>query len=187
MCVFLGSHGAPKYDAAAARLGSTIATRGLGLVYGGASVGLMGVLADAALAEGGEVVGVIPSGLFDVEVAHTGLTALHETPSMHERKALMYDLSDAFIAFPGGFGTLDETFEAITWSALGLHAKPVGFLDVDGFWVPLIDWLHHAIDEGVISERRRDLLVVETDPGTLLDRLETRTPRSDGVITDAER
>ena len=187
MCVFLGSHGAPKYDAAAARLGSTIATRGLGLVYGGASVGLMGVLADAALAEGGEVVGVIPSGLFDVEVAHTGLTALHETPSMHERKALMYDLSDAFIAFPGGFGTLDETFEAITWSALGLHAKPVGFLDVDGFWVPLIDWLHRAIDEGVISERRRDLLVVETDPGTLLDRLETRTPRSDGVITDAER
>jgi uncharacterized protein (TIGR00730 family) len=187
VCVFLGSHGAPKYDAAAERLGSTIASRGLTLVYGGASVGLMGVLADAALAGGADVVGVIPSGLFDVEVAHTGLTALHETATMHERKALMYDLSDAFVAFPGGFGTLDETFEAMTWSALGIHAKPVGFLDVDGFWAPLIAWLHRAVDEGVISERRRDLLVIEDDPAVLLDRLAALTPRGDGVITDAER
>ena len=185
--VFLGSHGAAKYDAAAAQLGSTIASRGLTLVYGGASVGLMGVLADAALAAGGEVVGVIPAGLFDVEVAHTGLTALHETPSMHERKALIFDLSDAFVAFPGGFGTLDETFEAITWSALGIHAKPVGFLDVDGFWAPLIDWLHRAVDEGVISERRRDLLVVETEPAALLDRLATLAPSGEGIVTDRER
>jgi uncharacterized protein (TIGR00730 family) len=172
VCVFLGSHRAPKYDAAAAVLGRRLAERGLTLVYGGASVGLMGVLADAALAAGGEVVGVIPSGLFDVEVAHRGLSALHETASMHERKALMYSLSDAFIAFPGGFGTLDETFEAITWSALDIHAKPVGFLEVDGFWSGLITWLHRAIDDGVISERRREMLLVDDDADLLLDRLQ---------------
>ncbi len=164
-----------------------IAERGHTLVYGGASVGLMGVLADAALAAGGEVVGVLPAGLFDVEVGHTGLTALHETATMHERKALMYDLSDAFVAFPGGIGTLDETFEAMTWSALGIHAKPVGFLEVDGFWRPLVDWLHRAIDEGVMSERRRELLVVDDDPATLLDRLAALTPTGDAVITDDER
>lgn len=185
--MFLGSHGAPKYETAAARLGETIAERGDTLVYGGASVGLMGVLADAALAAGGEVVGVIPTGLFDVEVGHTGLTAMHETASMHDRKALMYDLSDVFVAFPGGFGTLDETFEAITWSALGIHAKPVGFLDVDGFWRPLIDWLHRAVDEGVISERRRELLLVDDHPGVLLDRLSARRPSGDAVITPEER
>ena len=134
----------------------------------------MGVLADAALEAGGEVVGVIPTGLFDVEVGHTGLSALHETASMHERKALMYDLSDAFVAFPGGFGTLDETFEAITWSALDIHAKPVGFLDVDGFWQGLIDWLHRAIDDGVISERRREMLLLDDDADSLLDRLAER-------------
>jgi uncharacterized protein (TIGR00730 family) len=171
VCVFLGSHRAPKYDAAAAHLGRTIAERGLTLVYGGASVGLMGVLADAALAAGGKVVGVIPSGLFDVEVAHPGLTTLHETATMHARKALMYDLSDAFVAFPGGFGTLDETFEAITWSALSIHEKPVGFLDVDGFWHGLIEWLHRAIDDGVISERRREMLLLDDDASRLLDRL----------------
>ena len=134
----------------------------------------MGVLADAALAAGGEVVGVIPTGLFDIEIAHPGLTALHETASMHERKALMYDLSDAFIAFPGGFGTLDETFEAITWSALDIHTKPVGFLDVDGFWEGLITWLHRAIDEGVISERRREMLLLDDDAASMLDRLAAR-------------
>lgn len=185
--MFLGSHGAPKYDTAAAALGRVIAARGLGLVYGGATVGLMGVLADAALAADGEVIGVIPTGLFDVEVAHHGLTELHETATMHERKALMYDLSDAFVAFPGGIGTLDETFEALTWSALGVHAKPVGFLEVDGFWQPLLDFLHHAIDKGVMSERRRELFVVEHDAGTLLDRLAAMSPPADGVITDAER
>jgi uncharacterized protein (TIGR00730 family) len=157
------------------------------LVYGGASVGLMGVLADAALAGGAEVVGVIPAGLFDVEVAHTGLTALHETATMHERKARMYDLADVFVAFPGGFGTLDETFEAMTWSALGIHAKPVGFLDVNAFWAPLLTFLHHAVDEGVMSERRRALLVVEDDAATLLDRLAASSPTGEGVITPAER
>jgi len=185
--VFLGSHGAPRYEEAAARLGQTIAGRGDTLVYGGASVGLMGVLADAALAAGGEVIGVIPAGLFDVEVAHPRLSAMHETATMHERKALMYDLADTFVAFPGGFGTLDETFEAITWSALGIHAKPVGFLEVDGFWGPLIDWLHHAVDVGVISERRRDLLVLDHDPDRLLDRLASMRPTGEAVITPDER
>lgn len=186
--VFLGSYDAPRYEEAAASLGHLIAARGLGLVYGGASVGLMGVLADAALAAGGEVIGVIPAGLFDVEIAHRGLTELHETPTMHERKALMYDLADVFVAFPGGIGTLDETFEAMTWSALGVHAKPVGFLEVDGFWQPLLDFLHHAVDEGVISERRRELFVVDHDAGALLDRLlSAAPPPADGVITDADR
>ena len=185
--MFLGSHRAPVYDAAAARLGRVIAERGDRLIYGGASVGLMGVLADAALATGGEVVGVIPRGLFSREVAHRGVTELHEVASMHERKALMYDLSDVFVAFPGGFGTLDETFEAITWSALGIHAKPLGFLEVDGFWAPLITWLHRAIDDGVISERRRELLVIDDDPDALLDRLRTSSPTGDALITDDER
>ena len=144
ICVFLGSHRAPAFDAAAARLGEVIARRGDRLVYGGASVGLMGVLADAALAGGAEVEGVIPGGLFDVEVAHTGITRLHETATMRERKQRMYDLSDVFVAFPGGIGTLDETFEAMTWSALGIHAKPLGFLDVDGFWQPLLDCVRPA-------------------------------------------
>jgi uncharacterized protein (TIGR00730 family) len=187
VCVFLGSHGAPEYDAAAAALGATIARRGDTLVYGGASVGLMGVLADAALAGDGDVVGVIPAGLFDVEVAHRGLTALHETATMHDRKSLMYDLADVFVAFPGGIGTLDETFEAMTWTALGIHAKPLGFLDVDGFWQPLVDWLHRAIDTGVMSERRRALLVIDDDADRLLDRLQTLRPPVDGVMTDAER
>jgi uncharacterized protein (TIGR00730 family) len=187
VCVFLGSHGAPRFEEPAVALGRTIARRGLVLVYGGASVGLMGVLADAVLAHGGEVIGVIPAGLFDVEVAHHGLTELHETPTMHERKALMYDLADVFVAFPGGIGTLDETFEAMTWSALGVQAKPVGFLEVDGFWQPLLDFLHHAVDVGVMSERRRALFVVETDADALLDRLLATSAPSDGVIGEADR
>jgi len=149
----------------------------------------MGVLADAALAAGGEVVGVIPAGLFDVEVAHRGLAELHETPTMHERKRLMYDLSDAFVAFPGGIGTLDETFEAMTWSALGIFAKPLGFLEVDGFWAPLLAFLRGAVDRGVMSERRRPLFdVVESDPAALLDRLlVTASPPADAVIDPGDR
>ena len=185
--MFLGSHRAPAFDDAARRLGETIARRRDTLVYGGASVGLMGVLADAALAGGADVIGVIPAGLFDVEVGHTGLTELVETATMHERKQRMYDRSDVFVAFPGGIGTLDETFEALTWSALGIHAKPLGFLDVDGFWQPLLDWLHRAIDAGVMSERRRDLLVIDDDADRLLDTLATMRPTGDGVIADAER
>ena len=148
----------------------------------------MGVLADAALAAGGEVVGVIPHGLFDVEVAHRGLSELHETPTMHERKRLMYDLSDAFVAFPGGIGTLDETFEALTWSALGIFAKPVGFFEVDGFWAPMLSFLRGAVDRGVMSERRRTLFdVVSSDPAELLDRLLTPMAPADAVISPEER
>ena len=148
----------------------------------------MGALADAALSAGGEVVGVIPHGLFDVEVAHRGLTELHETPTMHERKRLMYDLSDAFVAFPGGIGTLDETFEAMTWSALGIFAKPLGFLEVDGFWAPMLSFLRGAVDRGVMSERRRALFdVVETDPARLLDRLLLPGAPADAVISPEER
>ena len=148
----------------------------------------MGVLADAALAAGGAVVGVIPHGLFDVEVAHRGLTELHETPTMHERKRLMYDLSDAFVAFPGGIGTLDETFEAMTWSALGIFAKPLGFLEVDGFWEPMLTFLRGAVDRGVMSERRRALFdVVSGDPDELLDRLLAASPAAEGVVGPDER
>jgi uncharacterized protein (TIGR00730 family) len=150
----------------------------------------MGVLADAALAAGGEVVGVIPHGLFDVEVAHRGLAELHETPTMHERKRLMYDLSDVFVAFPGGIGTLDETFEAMTWSALGIFAKPVGFLEVDGFWQPMLAFLRGAVDRGLMSERRRALFdVVEEEPSALLDRLlgARPSPAAEGVVSPDER
>lgn len=147
----------------------------------------MGVLADAALDAGGEVIGVIPAGLFDVEVAHHGLTELHETATMHDRKALMYDLSDAFVAFPGGIGTLDETFEAMTWTALGVHAKPIGFLEVDGFWAPLLDFLHRAVDVGVMSERRRALFVADDEPDSLLDRLLKMSPPTERVMGDDDR
>src|SRR5207245_8177761 len=122
--------------------------RGLGLVYGGASVGLMGVVANTVLAEGGEVIGVLPRGLFLREIPHKGLTELHEVGSMHERKALMADLADGFIALPGGFGTLDELLEQLTWSQLGLHAKPIGLLDVEGYWGPLIALARPATDGG---------------------------------------
>jgi uncharacterized protein (TIGR00730 family) len=139
VCVFCGSSAPadPCYRDAARALGALVARRGIGLVYGGGSVGLMGELADAALSHGGRVTGVIPAGLFAREVGHTGLTELREVASMHERKQLMYDLSDAFVALPGGLGTLEELAEVATWSQLGLHSKPVVLLDVDGFWEPL--------------------------------------------------
>ena len=140
LCVFCGSSTPPdpRYRDAARALGTLAAARGVGLVYGGGSVGLMGAVADAALEAGGSVTGVIPAGLFSREIGHAGLTALHEVGSMHERKQLMYDLADAFVALPGGLGTLEELAEVTTWAQLGLHAKPVALLDVDGFWDPLI-------------------------------------------------
>ncbi|MBV9946298.1 MAG: TIGR00730 family Rossman fold protein, partial [Myxococcales bacterium] len=145
ICVFIGSRDAgPSHREAARKTGHAIARRGWGLVYGGASVGSMGVLADAALAAGGEVIGVIPRALVDRELAHPGLTKLVVVGSMHERKATMHALCDAFLALPGGFGTLDEAFEAITWRQLGLHAKELAFLDVDGFWQPLLRWMERA-------------------------------------------
>lgn len=137
-------------------------------MYGGASVGIMGVLADATLAAGGRVVGVIPRALVDREIAHTGLTELHVVDTMHERKARMAELSDAFVALPGGLGTLEEFFEIWTWGMLGLHDKPYGLLDVDGYYEPLIRFLDHARDEGFVRPAQRDRLVVDTDADRLL-------------------
>ena len=160
ICVFCGSSAPsdPRYRDAARALGALIARRGVDLVYGAGSVGLMGELADAALAGGGRVIGVIPAGLFAREVGHTGLTDLHEVASMHERKQLMYDLSDAFIALPGGLGTLEELAEVATWSQLGLHSKPVALLDVSGFWEPLIALLDQMTGVGLLKPAGRDLI-----------------------------
>lgn len=180
ICVFTGSNygNRPEYRRAAAALGGELARRGLGLVYGGASVGLMGVVADAALAQGGEVIGVIPRGLFKREVAHRGLTQLHEVGSMHERKALMADLSDGFIALPGGLGTFDELFEIISWAQLGLHGKPIGLLDETGYFTPLLALIRHATDEGFIMPVHAGIVMREASPARLLDRFATYTPVS---------
>jgi len=173
VCVFCGSkHGArPEYADAARAMGETLAAGGIGLVYGGGRVGLMGVVADAVLDAGGEVIGVIPDHMSDREIAHYGLTDLRIVASMHERKALMYELSDGFVALPGGLGTLEELFEITTWSQLGLHAKPTGLLDVDGFYSPLVAFLDQLVTEGFVHERHRRLLRVATDPVALLELL----------------
>jgi uncharacterized protein (TIGR00730 family) len=171
--VFCGSSpGArPEYAESAAALGRLLAQRGLTLVYGGASVGLMGAVADGALAAGGEVVGVIPRQLVEHEIAHTGLTDLREVTTMHERKALMAELSDAVIALPGGTGTLDELFELFTWSQLGLHRMPIGLLDVAGYWQPLLAMLDHMVAERLLRDEHRRTLLVSADAVDLLDQL----------------
>jgi uncharacterized protein (TIGR00730 family) len=160
------------YAGAARALGRAIASRGLRLVYGGAAVGLMGVLADAALAAGGEVVGVIPGALVEREIAHAGLTELHPVDSMHERKARMADLSDGFVALPGGAGTLEEFFEVWTWGQLGHHRKPVGLLNAEGFFDPLIHFLDSLERERFMRPEHRQMLIVEREPEALLDRFE---------------
>jgi uncharacterized protein (TIGR00730 family) len=179
VCVFCGASSGRRavYADAARAFGATCARRGLGVVYGGGRVGVMGVVADAALAGRGEVVGVIPQELVDRELAHGGLTELHVVASLHERKALMADLSDGFVALPGGFGTLDELAEQLTWSQLGLHAKPVGLLDVDGFWRPLVALARHMVDEGYVREADLRAVVVGDDPDALLDALARVEPR----------
>jgi uncharacterized protein (TIGR00730 family) len=173
VCVFCGaSSGARAAYAEAARLfGAAAARRGLGVVYGGGRVGLMGAVADGALAGGGEVIGVIPQELLDRELAHAGLTELHVVGSLHERKAMMAELADAFAALPGGFGTLDELLEQLTWSQLGLHAKPVGLLDVEEYWRPLIALGRHATAEGFVREADLAAIAVAEDADALLDRL----------------
>jgi uncharacterized protein (TIGR00730 family) len=178
ICVFTGSNLGVllEYQQAARTLAQEMVARSLGLVYGGASVGLMGVLADAVLAEGGEVIGVVPRGLFRREVAHKGLTELHEVESMHERKALMADLADGFIALPGGFGTFDELFEIITWAQIGLHTKPIGLLDVAGYFAPLLALVVHASTEGFIPVADQAILMHEDTPAILLDRFAAYTP-----------
>jgi uncharacterized protein (TIGR00730 family) len=171
ICVFTGSsHGRrATYRAAATRLGQVLVSRGYELVYGGARVGLMGALADAVLAEGGHVIGVIPQALVDREVAHTGLQDLRVVSSMHERKALMSDLADGFIAMPGGWGTLEELFEVLTWGQLGLHRKPCGLLNVDAYFDPLLAFLRHAFDEQFVRAEFERMLLVSDSPEMLLD------------------
>ena len=173
ICVFLGSNAGrrPAYREAAAALGTALAKTGIGLVYGGSSVGQMGVLADAPLAAGGEVIGIIPQRLVDKEVAHLGLPDLRIVSSMHERKAQMAELSDAFVALPGGAGTLEELFEVWTWAQLGNHAKPCAVLDVEGYYRRLLDFLDHTVEEGFMRREHRDMLVRAESPGELLGKL----------------
>jgi len=177
VCVFCGASSGrlAAYADAARALGASLAARGLGLVYGGGRVGLMGAVADAALAAGAEVIGVIPQELVDRELAHGGLTELRVVGSLHERKALMAELADGFVALPGGFGTLDELLEQLTWSQLGLHAKPVGLLDVAGYWRPLVELARHATEEGFVREADLASIAVADEAGALLDRLERMT------------
>jgi uncharacterized protein (TIGR00730 family) len=171
--VFCGSSAGTRdiYQQAAQTVGRMLCQRGIELVYGGGRVGLMGIVADACLSEGGRVIGVIPQALADREVAHTGLTELRIVGSMHERKALMADLSDAFVSLPGGFGTWEEFFEVLTWAQLGIQRKACGVLNVNGYYDPLIAMADRALSEGFLREGHRDLLLSDADPERLLDRL----------------
>ena len=173
VCVFCGSNAGrhETYVAAARQLGQAMARMNLGLVYGGARVGVMGAIADSVLAAGGKVVGVMPDFLVEKEVAHEGLTAMHVVDSMNARKQLMGDLSDGFIALPGGFGTLDEFFEVVTWTQLNMHTKPCGLLDVDGYYRKLADFLDHAAAEQFIHTAHRAMILIDDDPDALLARL----------------
>jgi len=170
ICVYAGSSmgSRPEYRAAAAALGELLAAEGIGLVYGGGSVGLMGTLANAVLAKGGEVIGVIPEALHAVGVAHDGLSELRVVRTMHERKAAMAELSSAFIALPGGLGTFEEVFEAWTWSQLGVHAKPIACLNTGGFYDKLTQFLDHVVAEDFLKPVHRNVLIVEADPAKLL-------------------
>ena len=171
ICVFCGSRpgNRPEYVVAARRLGALLAERGIGLVYGGASVGVMGAIANAALKAGGEVIGVIPEALVSREVAHDHLTELHVVKNMHERKAMMDELTDAVIALPGGLGTFEELFEAMTWAQLGIHTKAIGLLNVHGFYGGLLTLVDHAIEQGFALPEHRGLFVAASEPDALLD------------------
>lgn len=173
VAVFCGSrHGAdPQYAQAASTLGRSLLQRGLGLVYGGGNVGLMGVIADEVLAGGGEVLGVIPKMLEEREVAHTGISELIVVDTMHDRKRKIYGLSEAVIAMPGGIGTYEELFEALTWNQLGIHALPAGLLNVGGYWDPLLAMLDRSVDQGFFPAANRERILSDADPDSLLDRL----------------
>jgi uncharacterized protein (TIGR00730 family) len=173
LCVFCGSkHGLrPEYTDGARAMGTALVAAGIDLVYGGGRIGLMGEVADAVLAAGGHVTGVIPDHMSDREIAHDGVSDLRIVGSMHERKALMYQLSDGFIALPGGLGTLEELFEITTWSQLGLHTKPTGLLDIEGFYTPLVGFLDQLVAEGFVAEQHRRLLRVGSKPAELLEQL----------------
>jgi hypothetical protein len=184
LCVFCGSNPGenPRYAAAAATLGVELAARGTTVVYGGGHTGLMGALADAALAEGGRVIGVIPSGLAERELAHQGLSEQHVVSTMHERKALMATLSEAFVALPGGLGTLDELFEIWTWAQLGFHRKPIGLLDVDGFFRPLVEMTQKLVAAGFVRQEHLELVLVDHDSERLVTRLAAQVRQRTSVL-----
>jgi uncharacterized protein (TIGR00730 family) len=178
VCVFAGSSAGNRheYQAAAEDLGRVLAARGIGVVYGGARVGLMGAVADAVLADGGQVIGVIPQALVEKEVAHDGLTDLRVVSTMHERKALMAELADGFIALPGGWGTLDEFFEILTWAQLGIHRKPCGLLNVLGYFDRLLAFLDHTVQQGFVRREYGALLATSDAPASLLDKMADQKP-----------
>jgi len=178
ICVFCGSSpgAGPDYLQAAEQLGHLLASRNIGLVYGGGKVGTMGKIAESVLKKGGEVTGVIPKALVDRELAFTGLTDLRVVGSMHERKALMAELSDGFIALPGGLGTIEEFFEVVTWAQLGMHPKPCGLLNIKHYYNKLLDFLDHTVNEKFVELEHRSMILVEEDPEKLLQRFETYHP-----------
>jgi uncharacterized protein (TIGR00730 family) len=178
ICVFCGTNpgSRPEYGAAARRLGQVLAEQGIELVYGGASVGIMGELADSVQEHGGHVTGIIPQQLVEKEAAHTGIPNLIVVASMHQRKSQMADMSDGFIALPGGIGTLEGFFEILTWGQLGIHAKPSGILNVEGYFDGLTGFLDHAVREGFLTEAHRNAIIVESSPERLLDRMRAFTP-----------
>jgi uncharacterized protein (TIGR00730 family) len=188
VCVFCGSSMGTKpiYAEAAAALGRMLAERGIGLVYGGGNIGLMGMVANAALEGGAEVIGVIPKALMKFEIGNLDLTALHMVGSMHERKALMAELSDGFIALPGGIGTMEELFEVWTWGQLGLHPKPLGFLNVAGYYDHLQTFLDHMVGEGFLKGRHRTMVAVEENPAALLARFDAYSPPSVPRVIDRD-
>ena len=177
VCVYCGSSSGinPVYSDVAKALGRALVKQNLSLVYGGGHVGLMGIVADAVLEAGGEVTGVIPKALMDTEVGHDRLTRLLVVKDMHERKALMAEHADGFITMPGGIGTLEELFETLTWAQLGFHEKPIGLLNVAGFYDPLIEFLHHQTSQGFLRAEHKDLLLVETEPDLLIEQLKNFT------------
>ena len=189
ICVYCGSSFGKQsaYAASARAMAKTMVQRDMTLVYGGASVGIMGEIADTVLKGGGKVVGVIPQALVDKEVSHAGLTQLHIVASMHERKALMAELSDGFVALPGGFGTLEELFEVLTWAQLGFHQKPVALLNVANYYDGLLSFLDRATDEMFVKTAHRELLIAEASSEQLIDRMESFSPPSSTKwITDGE-
>jgi uncharacterized protein (TIGR00730 family) len=184
LCVFCGTNtgSRPEYGAAARELGTLLASEGIELVYGGASVGIMGELADAAQEGGGHVTGIIPQQLMQKEAAHRGIPDLIVVASMHQRKSQMADLSDGFIALPGGIGTMEGFFEILTWGQLGIHAKPCGILNTAGYFDALIEFLDHAVQEGFLLEAHRNAIMVETNPKALLERLRAWEPSEEAPL-----
>ncbi|MFW5500066.1 MULTISPECIES: TIGR00730 family Rossman fold protein [unclassified Maridesulfovibrio] len=180
ICIFLGANPGndPKYAQAARNMGRELAQRGLTTVYGGSRTGLMGILAESTLEAGGKVIGVIPESLYKIEIAHTDLTELHVADSMHERKALMAELSDGFIAMPGGIGTMDEIFEIFTWAQLGFHSKPCGLLNVDGYYDKLLSFLDGVVEEGFLKDMHREKLLTAETPDLLIESFATYEPPS---------